>query len=351
MNNPLIGRLSLYGAGVLVLLIVLYVDEFIGNPSESKPRVAITDHKPGEFHQVRHSGSVDVAGTYDISDLQIPEGEIHALLPRDAIPALTDPELQPLSEAVWLESEDRVVVVAVGDETVLVPLRILDWHEIVNMTVGGEPVAATYCPLCDSASVFSRRLSGEDDVVLEFGVSGALYNSNVLMYDRTDGALWSQLGMRAVSGPHAGKLLDHLPIEVIQVNEARSRLAETQVVTRETGHPRDYSSDPYGSYFASDRLMVPVRAYGEELPAKSLGIGLLVGEKAWFVPQDSIQGELRVETPLGVVIITRAGAGLRVRSAPKGVQSAQTFYFSWSSFYPETEIIGLPAVNQVDSAE
>ncbi len=174
----------------------------------------------------------------------------------------------------------RVITVTVGAETIGVPLRILDWHEVVNMTVGGEPVAVTYCPLCDSAAVFSRRMTvpagnGKTAaVVLEFGVSGALFNSNVLMYDRRDKALWSQLGMRAVSGPLAGTALETLPVEVVRFAHFKQAHPDAKIVSRDTGHARDYTRSPYERYFQDDKLMVPVAQVGNALPRKTLGLGV-----------------------------------------------------------------------------
>jgi len=236
---------------------------------------------------------------------------------------------------------------------------VLDWHEIVNTTVGGEPVAATYCPLCDSATVFSRRVmpmhsagkgSGNDPapVVLEFGVSGALYNSNVLMYDKKDKALWSQLGMHALSGPLAGTALEMLPVEVVSFAAFKKAHPGAKIVSKETGHNRDYSKSPYESYFKDEKLMVPVAGVGEALPRKTLGVGIAVGDgddaRSWFVPVGAIGDARTIDTPAGAVVLTKSEAGVAVTSAPKGVRTAQTFYYSWSAFYPKTEVV-MPAVH------
>ena len=299
-----------------------------------------------EFHPVRRPGSVDLEAEYDLSNLDIPKDEIHTLLPRDTIPALTDPKRQSSSDAEWLPGDARIIVVRVNDEVLGVPLAVLDWHEVVNTTVGGEPVAATYCPLCDSATVFSRRVelpaegdAEPDSVVLEFGVSGALYNSNVLMYDRRDKGLWSQLGMRAVSGPLAGTALDMLPVEIISFAKFKTAHPKAQIVSNETGHQRNYGQSPYESYFARDGLMVPVKGVGDALPRKTLGVGVATNNGAWFVPEDLCRDGYTLATPTGEVRLTADKAGVRVESAPEGIRTAQTFYYSWSAFYPETEVV------------
>jgi len=295
------------------------------------------------FELVRRAGSVDLAGEYDLAGLLIPEGEIHTLLPRDAIPALTDPARESAREADWLPGDARILVVRAGGEVLGVPLRVLNWHEIVNTTVGGEPVAATYCPLCDSATVFSRRFEDAEGeaVVLEFGVSGALYNSNVLMYDRTGRGLWSQLAMRAVSGPMAGTEATMLPVEIVPMSMFLVEHPFAEVVGRETGHERDYTVSPYKRYFGSDGLMVPVRGVGDAMARKTLGVGIAFAGDAWFVPVEAIGGEgVEIETGGGVVRLERAGAGVRVSAVPEGVQTAQTFYYSWSAFYPRSVVVG-----------
>ncbi|HBS29550.1 MAG TPA: hypothetical protein DEB06_08900 [Phycisphaerales bacterium] len=313
---------------------------------------------PEGFRRVQRPGSVDIETEYNLAGLTIPKEQIHTLLPRDAIPALTDPKTQKAEDAAWLPDDARVIEVVVGNDVLGVPLRVLDWHEIVNTTVGGEPIAATYCPLCDSATVFSRRItpsavagaaeggsgSKPSPVVLEFGVSGALYNSNVLMYDRKDKGLWSQLGMHAISGPLAGTALEMLPVEVVSFAAFKKAHPGAKIVSNDTGHTRDYSRSPYDSYFKDEKLMVPVAGVGDALPRKTLGVGIAVGEgdaaKAWFVPVEGIpQNGLEVTLPEGKVMLSRSDAGVAVTSAPKGVRTAQTFYYSWSAFYPGTKVI------------
>lgn len=319
--------------------------------------------RPQAFTRVQRPGSVDIETEYNLSGLKIPKDQIHTLLPRDAIPALTDPKTEPADKADWLPDGARVIEVVVGDDVLGVPLRVLDWHEVVNTTVGGQPIAATYCPLCDSATVFSRRVTplppkaaegeGSDGsttkpspatpVVLEFGVSGALYNSNVLMYDRKDKGLWSQLGMHAVSGPLAGTSLDMLPVEVVSFAAFKKAHPGAKIVSKDTGHDRDYSRSPYESYFKDEKLMVPVASVGDALPRKSLGVGIAVGEgdaaKAWFVPVGAIGDARVIDTPAGPVTLAKSDAGVQVTAAPKGVHTAQTFYYSWSAFYPKTIVV------------
>ncbi|MEM1186583.1 MAG: DUF3179 domain-containing (seleno)protein [Planctomycetota bacterium] len=312
------------------------------------------------FRRTVRPGSVDIEAEYNLEDLQVPQEQIHTLLPRDAIPALTDPPTESLEDAAsWLQPSDRVIVATLPgeedgegegatSETLIVPLHVLDFHEVVNTTLAGEPVALTYCPLCDSATVFSRRVVREDaegervEQALEFGVSGALFNSNVLMYDQTDRGLWSQLAGEALSGPLVGTALDHLPVRIETFADAREAHPEARSVSRDTGFERPYGSNPYTRFFETDGLLVDVESYGEALPKKTLGIGVRTGDRAWFVVATSVTDGMVLETPEGPVVFDRSGAGVSVRSHPKGVATAQTFYYAWSAFYPDLELIWTP---------
>ena len=110
------------------------------------------------FRTVRRPYAVNIEAEYDLGGLTIPQEQIHTLVRKDGIPALTDPNLEKVTEAAWLQPEARIIEAVVGTDVLGVPLQILNYHEIVNTTLGGEPIAITYCPLCDSATIFSRRI-------------------------------------------------------------------------------------------------------------------------------------------------------------------------------------------------
>ncbi|MEO1007688.1 MAG: DUF3179 domain-containing (seleno)protein [Planctomycetota bacterium] len=318
--------------------------------------VASAHWQEGEpFRRVQREGSVDLRAEYDLDNLAIPEEEIHTLLPRDAIPALTDPPTDRADASGWLRPESRIIVAEVTAENGVarygVPLQVLDRHEIVNTTLSGAPIAITYCPLCDSATVFSRtvehdggeRAEGEPPrtTVLEFGVSGALYNSNVLMYDTLYKGLWSQLAMTAVSGPMAGAELDMLPVRILPYERVLAQHPGMPIVNQDTGHERDYTLPAYQGYFSSDRLLVPVRQYDDALARKTLGAGIVAGDEAWFVAEAAIPAEgYTLETPMGAVAIQRSEAGIDFANAPEGVKTAQAFFYSWTAFFPDTVVIG-----------
>jgi uncharacterized protein DUF3179 len=318
--------------------------------------VAIAQDEP-EFKQVSRPGSVVLADEYDTSDAQIPLNEVHTLLRRDAIPALMYPKTESVKKAgEWLDDGDRIIVVEGGveggvgakGEVLGVPVRILMFHEVANVTVGGEPLAASYCPLCDSATVFSRKVQvgKEKFETLEFGISGALFNSNVLMYDREHKGLWSQIASKAVTGPMAGTMLVTKPLRIVRFDKFAAEHPKAKLVSRETGHNRPYEGDPYAGYFGSDQLMVPVKSMGDAMAKKTLGVGVSYEGDAWFVPVSAIGDGVTIETAAGPVRVVAGDAGINVLEAPEGVQTAQTYYYSWTAFYPRSEVIGAAEVEE-----
>jgi len=308
--------------------------------------------QPTEFKTVNRPGSVNIADEYNLANLSIPQDQIHTLLPRDAIPALTDPDLIDIADADWLGDDDRIIDVTIEHEgtveSVGVPLKILNFHEVANMTIAGTPVAATYCPLCDSVTLVERTvmvnptdpLAEAHEEILEFGVSGALYNSNVLMYDRQHMGLWSQLGLEAVSGPMVGTSLTLLPVRIVPWSQYRAKHPDGKVVSINTGHERPYEGNPYQGYFENeDFIMVPIAEHGDALPKKTLGLGIRAGDEAFFVAVESIGKRFVVETSMGRVIAVATDAGVQVVGSPRGVQTVQSFYYSFSAFHPQTVVL------------
>ncbi|MEL6106022.1 MAG: DUF3179 domain-containing (seleno)protein [Planctomycetota bacterium] len=296
-----------------------------------------------EFKTMVRPGAVELEKEFDLTGLSIPMDEIHRLLPKDRIPALTDPETESAKEsAAWLKPQSRLIEVQRNGRVFGVPLQILDAHEIVNTTLGEEPIAITYCPLCDSAVVFSRRIETTDGKAIEmaFGTSGALYNSNVLMYDRTHNGLWTQLGMKAVSGPLVGTTLTVLPFKLKSYEAFLADHPTAPIVSRNTSYQRDYTRTPYASYFYNDRLAVPVKGIGKALKKKTRGVGVIDGNEAYFLTTKAIGDDgYTLETSAGTVKLSRSKAGVAVESKPDSVLAVQTLYYSWSAFYPETKVI------------
>lgn len=299
---------------------------------------------------------------FDLSRAAIPRNEIlSGGVPIDGIPALTRPTIEPGDQQTLVSADDRVVGVVIDGEARAYPLRVLAQHEIVNDEIAGRPVAVTYCPLCDSVAVFDRRLDGK---AVEFGVSGRLYNSNVLMYDRggTAKSLFSQLGAAAVAGPRLGAKLDTLPSELTTWSAWRRRHPQTGVLTGGGGPPRDYGLDPYAAYFATSELMFPVRNRDDRLPPKERVLGVWSGSTARAYPlrhfRDTATREQMVtlEQNLGQDRLTLTfdadSRTLRVSQASDGVRWMYSFWFAWAAFHPNSSIFtGASAPPRSDGVE
>lgn len=281
---------------------------------------------------------VNLDEAFDWSGLTIEREAIHLGGPtKDGIPSLTDPPHIAAIEADFLPNDARIIGVTVDGESRAYPVGVLNWHEVINDTLGGAPIAVIYCPLCDSVSVVDRRLDG---ATLEFGVSGLLANSNVILYERTTDGLWSQVKLEAVSGPHAGRTLKHLGDWSVETfgQWKVSRPAGT-VVTFDTGHQRNYSHSPYGGYFMSDRLMFPAEPRDESLPNKTPVLGVRIGDIARAYPLKVIDGEVR-DTLAGEQIVLRGdGQGaVVIEQLPDGARAIHTFWFAWYAFHPDTTV-------------
>ncbi len=281
--------------------------------------------------------------SFDLDTCQIPRGEILAGgPPKDGIPALTDPDMRSSAEVNWLKPDDRVIGIARDGEARAYPLRILNWHEAVNDRIAGLPVIVTYCPLCDSALVFDRRAGGE---VREFGVSGLLYNSNVLLYDRQPDSdqesLWSQIMMEAVCGPAAGTQLTLLASSLTTWEDWSNRYPETLVVSQETGYERDYGRSPYTAYFESPGLMFPVSQseHSSKHENKEQVLVIAVGDERRVLPFSRL-GDGPVKGRVGgreLLVERTANGNVHVTPADGGEDPATAwmFWFVWAAMYPE----------------
>jgi len=166
--------------------------------------------------------------------------------PPDGIPAIDRPAfVRPAEAATWLVPNEPVLALEMKGDARAYPLQILMWHEIVNDVVGGAPVTITFCPLCNSGIAFERTVDG---TTLDFGTSGKLYKSDLVMYDRQSHSLWAQMEGRAIVGACAGTRLKLIPANTLSFEEWRTIHPAGKVLSRDTGHSRSYGRNPYASY-------------------------------------------------------------------------------------------------------
>lgn len=208
--------------------------------------------KPVVLEEVTGGEREDVPSALDLIDnpalptpLVDPTQVISGGPPPDGIPPIDEPRFVPASDVDWLTPDEPVLAPAIGETARAYPVQILIFHEIVNDTIDGQPVAITYCPLCNSALGFDRRLG---DRVLTFGTSGSLYQSNLVMYDRQTESLFSQVEGRAIAGVLTGSELDRVPVQTVTWAQWLQANPDGWVLSRDTGFSRDYGSNPYGGY-------------------------------------------------------------------------------------------------------
>jgi Protein of unknown function (DUF3179) len=166
--------------------------------------------------------------------------------PKDGIPSVDEPKLVSIEEAdEFLDPREPVAVVELGGAARAYPIQILTWHEIVNDKFAGEPIAVTYCPLCNSTVAFRREIDGE---AVEFGTTGMLRNSDLVMYDRETESWWQQITAEAVVGELTGTRLEVIPSQILSWGEYMRLHPEGDVLSRDTGFSRDYGANPYAGY-------------------------------------------------------------------------------------------------------
>ncbi len=186
---------------------------------------------------------------------------------KDGIPAISDPTFEPIL-ATDISDDTQGVLVDIDGEQRFYPYNILVWHEIVNDSIGDTDFAVTFCPLCGSAVVFDRSINGQ---TVEFGVSGFLYESNLIMYDRTNNeSLWSQSLGQGIAGVNAGVELNILPLQLLTIAEAQNAFPEATIMTTDTGFARNYENTPYGNYNENDSLLFPVSVEDNRFFAKEI---------------------------------------------------------------------------------
>ncbi len=258
--------------------------------------------------------------------------------PRDGIPSIDRPRFVAAGAVDFLADDDRVVGLDVAGGTRAYPIRILNWHEIVNDRIGEGHYVISYCPLCGTAMVFV--VSGETT----FGVSGLLYNSDMLLYDRATESLWSQVMARAISGPRKGERLRQVPAEHTTWADWRRRHPDSAVLSTATGYRIDYRRSPYGNYESSRQLMFPVARRSRRYHPKEWVLGVTLGGTARAYPFSELAAAPpRFEDEVGgeriVVSYDAASDNATVtRADGTPIPATRAFWFAWYAFHPDTEV-------------
>ena len=169
--------------------------------------------------------------------------------PPDGIPSIDTPEFERATDIGFLQPQEAVVTVTLNGDARAYPVQVLLWHEIVNDTVGGEPVTITFCPLCNTAIGYYRQLG---DRIFDFGTSGRLYNSALVMYDRQTESLWAHYTGQAIAGALTGSQLELIPVATVAWETFLDEHPNGLVMTRPGGFGRQYGTNPYANYDQPD---------------------------------------------------------------------------------------------------
>jgi hypothetical protein len=229
--------------------------------------------------------------------------------PKDGIPAIDSPKFTSVAKASkWLDKNEPVIALTIEGEARAYPLQILIWHEIVNDEIGTTPVSVTFCPLCNSAIAFDRRIGGR---VLDFGTSGRLRKSDMVMYDRQTESWWQQILGEGIVGEMTGKKLTTLPADIVAFGDFQTAYFDGKVLSRDTGHQRAYGQNPYRGYDSiSDRPFLFFDAVDPRLAPMERVVNIRVRDHqkvypfAAFKDEPVINDEVSGQT---VVLISRAG--------------------------------------------
>ncbi|MEE9396996.1 MAG: DUF3179 domain-containing protein [Methylococcales bacterium] len=279
---------------------------------------------------------------FDLIGALIPLNEIYSGGPaKDGIPAIDNPRFVPVRKADHLRASDGVLGIVFQDIAKAYPINILNWHEIVNDRFKDVPVVITFCPLCGSGMAYSTKIDG---VVYTFGVSGLVYNSDVLLYDRQTQSLWSQLMAQAISGDLKGLHLQSLPLSHTTWRDWKTKHPTTLVLSPRTGYARDYRASPYADYIKSPRVWFPVTQSSKRFHPKEKVLGIEINGRFKAYPF------VELEKTTGAFIDMVNGQQLHIRydnehrsgsifdQQGNQLPSTTAFWFAWYAFHPRTEV-------------
>jgi hypothetical protein len=277
---------------------------------------------------------------FDLDGALLPRQEIRAGgPPRDGIESVDEPEFVAAEKAHWVVERNPVLGVAVGEEAHVYPVHLIEPHQIVNDEVGGVPVVVTYDPLVAVPRAYRSKVEGR---TLSFGVSGLVYNSNFLFYDRQTESLWLQFTGQAIAGPMAGKRLERIPIRQELLGTWLSRHPLSQVLARPRPTKIDYRYSRYSRYMVEDKIIFPVKARDDRFHAKELVLGVVVdGRARAYLGSLVTKAGGKVEDEFGgkkIGLVYSTDDGIYSYDVAAGVDVTEAYWLAWKAFYPDTEV-------------
>lgn len=290
-----------------------------------------------------------------IKEIRVTNGVKHSVpldeiigggLSKDGIPPINNPKFISIVAAnKFLNDNEPGIALNINSIKRFYPFQILVWHEIVNDIINGQRVLVTYCPLCFSGIVFDPVVKGER---VEFGTSGKLWNSNLVMYDRKTDSLWSQILGEAIVGEMTGVSLKVFSSDIVKYGDFKKLYIDGEVLSRDTGAIRFYGQDPYGDYYTTPGTYFPVSKKDNRLSDKDFILGIIVNGKAKAYWPEAVKKAGEIEDRFGgkviialyekridaVRLFEKKADGVIERINPFGA-----FWFSWVAAHPDTELL------------
>ena len=304
--------------------------------------LAVTVIAAGGLEFGKHGFIGRSSGEFDLSKHSVPLDQIVSGGPgKDGIPAILKPAFVTAREATFLKDDDRILGISQGAEAKAYPIKILNWHEIVNDTIGGKQIVVTYCPLCGTGIGFEAAVQGRPHT---FGVSGLLYQSDLLMYDHQTHSLWSQISMEAVAGTLTGAKLKPVFLTHTTWEEWRAEHPTTLVLSTTTGYFRNYDRDPYLGYAQRAELMFDTKHFDPRYHPKEwvLGVEVKGAFKAYpFAELKKVKGPLTDQIngqKVRILFNPRALSASVTDADGQPMPSVVAFWFAWYAFHPDTQV-------------
>ncbi|MBI3413482.1 MAG: DUF3179 domain-containing protein [Candidatus Aenigmarchaeota archaeon] len=267
--------------------------------------------------------------------------------PKDGIPAIDKPKyISALEGDKLLKNTDIVFGINYKGVQKAFPRKMLVWHEIVNDVIKGEKISVTYCPLTGT----SIGLKGANNSGVDFGTSGKLVNSNLVMYDRQTNNLWPQILGISINGADKGDELGWFPVYWTTWGQWKNKYPDTLVLSENTGFLRPYDNDPYGSYngentyYQTGGPFFPLMAQNNKLPPKQVIVGIKLNNSYVAVPKDLAKSKRNItinlanKTILAVYDYDLDSVNVFEKDSKDPVTSFDAMWFAWYAFYPETEV-------------
>lgn len=260
--------------------------------------------------EVARAGLTTRGWETDFSKHSVPYDEIFSGgPPKDGIPAIDEPSFVSVQEAdEWLEDPEPVQVVEIDGTVRAYPIQIMIWHEITNDVVAGKPITVTYCPLCNSALVFDATLP--DGRVLDFGTTGNLRNSDLVMYDRQTESWWQQITGEAIVGELLGTRLEFIPSPMVAWKEFKAAHPDAKVLSKDTGFSRQYGRNPYTGYDSLSQPFLFDKQPDGRLPALARVATVSIGEEDMAFPFSALEETPVVQETVGgqeIVVFFKKG--------------------------------------------